>query len=125
IGKTTDFQIANAPVTARQETVLHEILNRIRNHTGLKQTERRRQPLIIVVTKCDAWWSLLNSPNVPAPWSPVPGTRDLNQLDLKVITKVSNAVRNLLGHISPELVAAAEGFSERTWFIPVSATGTS
>lgn len=122
-GKSRDFQIAEAPVTARQETVLHEITNRVRQLTGMRQTDRRKEPLIIVVTKCDAWWSLMNNPNVPAPWR-----RDGDgpcSLDLTTIHLVSKAVRELLGKITPELVAAAEGFSEQTWFVPVSATGCS
>ncbi|WP_442485149.1 hypothetical protein [Aeoliella sp. SH292] len=124
-GQSTDFQVQEAPVTARQETVLHEIINRIRNHTGLKQTERRQQPLIVAVTKCDAWWSLMNVANVPPPWKPIPGSPMRSALDLSTIKKLSLLVRQLLSKFTPELVAAAEEFSEQTWFIPVSATGCS
>lgn len=123
-GRTHDYQIETAPVTSRQETVLHEIVNRVRQHTGLRQTERRRRPLIVVVTKYDAWWPLHNYERLPAPWRSV-SRNGLAALDMALIKKVSDATRELLNQATPELVAAAEEFSEQTWFIPVSATGSS
>ncbi len=123
-GKTEDYQIAKAPVTARQETVLHEITNRIRQHTGLKQTDQRKEPLIVVVTKADAWWSLLNE-SIPAPWRRALGDNHPATIDLEIVKHTSDRVRQLLNAITPELVAAAEGFSRHTWFVPVSATGCS
>lgn len=124
IGRTSDYQIDEAPVTARQETVLHEIVSRVRQHSGLKQTERRRRPLIVVVTKYDAWWPLHNYERLPVPWRRL-GNSSLSCLDMQLIEKVSQSTRDLLSQVSPELVAAAEEFSEQTWFIPVSATGCS
>ncbi len=125
-GKTEDYQVVKSPVTARQEIVLHEIINRIRDHAGSKKDTRRRQSLIVVVTKCDAWWPLLNiSSSVPAPWKSTSGSSGLSKLDLPVVKKISRAVRELLNQVTPELVATAEEFCEQTWFVPVSATGGS
>jgi hypothetical protein len=121
-GRTNDYQIATAPVTARQEIVLHEIINRVRHHSGLKQTERRKRPLIVVVTKYDAWWPLHNYERLPTPWRRL-SNGGLSCLDLPLIQKVSVATRDLINQVSPELVSAAEEFSEQVWFIPASATG--
>lgn len=123
--RTQDYQVAKAPVTARQETVLHEITSRVRQHTGLQQTEQRLEPLIVVVTKCDAWWSLMGNIPVPAPWNLAEDGKAPMRLNMAVVQKVSRAVRDLLSHFTPELVAAAEGFSRQTWYVPVSATGCS
>jgi len=123
-GRTQDYQIDNAPVTARQETVLHEIINRVRHHTGLRQTERRRRPLIIAVTKYDAWWPLHGYERLPTPWHRT-GSSGISCLDMPLINKISQATRVLLHKVTPELIAAAEEFSEQVWYIPVSATGCS
>jgi len=123
-GKTDDYQISNAPVTARQETVLHELVHRVRHHTGLKQTERTRRPLIVVVTKYDAWWPLHNYERLPIPWRDVRNGK-LACLDMDLISKVSLATKDLLSQVTPDLVTTAEEFSDQTWFIPVSATGCS
>lgn len=122
-GRTSDYQIDKAPVTARQETVLHELVHRVRHHSNLKQTERRQQPLIVLLTKYDAWWPLNNYERLPNPWRSV-GNNELSCLDIGLIQKVSDALRGLLNQVTPELVSAAEEFSHQTWFIPVSATGS-
>ena len=126
-GMTNDDQVVDpqAQVTRRQEIVLDEIINRIRQHTGLTQTERRQQPLIVAVTKCDVWWPLLRIDSVPAPWKERRHSGGLHCLDLALVQKVSQVVRALLMKITPGFVTAAEEFSEQTWFIPVSATGGS
>ena len=121
-GRTNDYQVTKAPVTARQETVLHELVHRVRHHSGLKQTERTQQPLIVMVTKYDAWWPLNHYERLPNPWRSV-GNKGLSCLDMGLVKKVSGAIRDLLNQVTPELVSAAEEFSEQTWFIPVSATG--
>ena len=125
-GKTDDYQVVKGPVTARQEIVLHEVTNRIREHAGLKQTDRRSEPLIVVVTKCDAWWPLMEiEPLSPTPWNTKSNSKGLSYLDLPRVQQISDAVRELLSKVTPELVATAEEFSKQTWFIPVTATGGS
>ena len=44
---------------SRQEPILQEAAARVRRHTGLKQTEKHNRPLIVIVTKCDAWLHLI------------------------------------------------------------------
>lgn len=122
--KTGDYQIDEPRVTARQEIVLHEIVDRVRRHTGLKQSERHRRPLIVVVTKYDAWWPLIGEQRLPDPWRTT-GNSSLCCFDTNLLEAASNATRDLLAKVTPELVAAAQEFSQKTWFIPVSATGAS
>ena len=44
-------------------------------------------------------------------------------MSLEGIEGVSRLVRDLLWKISPEIVAAAEGFASQVLYVPVSATG--
>jgi len=120
--KTQDIQMTEPTVTARQETVLHEVANRIRRYTGLSHGKRHQRPMLVVVTKYDAWSALL--PGIPLrdPWSPT-RQEHLQSLDATYVEQVSQAVRELLWQYSPEVVAAAEGFSESVVYIPCSATG--
>ena len=123
-GKTDDPQMSKLAITSRQETALHEMAARVRRHAGLHQNARHQRPLIVIVTKYDAWSRLipdlqLDSPIVNA------GERNWSALDVPKIQAVSRRVRQLLFEITPELVASAEGFAEHVTFIPVSATGRS
>lgn len=117
-----DHQIVDSPVTARQEIILHEIISRIRHHAGMSQNETTKRPLVIIVTKYDAWWPLYGHQRLPNPWRSTK-QEELCALDIPSIDHVSNITRKLLADVSPELVAAAEGFSDQVFFLPVSATG--
>jgi hypothetical protein len=116
---------------SRQEPFLQEAAARIRRHTGLKQTERHSRPLIVILTKCDAWSHLLSDEPLPDPWrkvsSGVVGDRPVDAavdaLDLEVIDRRSMLVRKLLLEHCPEIVTAAEGFANDVTYIPVSAVG--
>ena len=121
-GRTHDPQILEQPVTSRQETVLHEVAARIRKHTQTKQGEKHPQPLIVIVTKYDAWWPLLGEEHLPAPWSDSPRQGSC-PFDLRAVEKVSARLRALLWRLCPEIVGGAEAFSQRVVFVPVSATG--
>lgn len=123
-GRTTDPQMAAGAKGFRQDIVLHEAANRVRKYSGLKHDERHNRPLIVVVTKYDAWACLL------------PGIRDLQPvrvvdssglcaLEWQRVKVVSEQLRELLWQHSPELVSAAEGFAQEVIYVPVSATGCS
>ncbi|PHS08271.1 MAG: hypothetical protein COA78_12915 [Blastopirellula sp.] len=119
---TDDFQVASAPVTNRQDIVLHEIASRIKKHGGLKESERSTKPLLVICTKFDAWSSLMGEKTLPLPFVPS-SSSEIHRLDLSVIRDVSKRVRNVLYEHSPEIVGAAESFSSNVYYIPVSATG--
>jgi hypothetical protein len=121
-GKTLDCQVVNPRVTSRQETVLHEAASRIRRYANLSHEEKHRRPLIVIVTKYDAWASLLPRTKLRKLWIPT-NRRERFSLDVPYVEQVSREVRDLLWRVSPEIVSAAEGFAERVLFVPCSATG--
>jgi hypothetical protein len=121
-GRTADPQVIDSPVTSRQETVLHEIADRVRKHTGLTHDQKHKRPLVVIVTKYDAWWSLMGEKRLASPWVNSP-RHGLWALEMNHIEDVSRRVREFLWKLSPEIVSAAEGFAENVMFVPVSATG--
>jgi hypothetical protein len=123
-GKSSDVQVTDNLVTARQDTVLNEMTNRIRRLTGMSSKERSDKPLIIVCTKFDAWKHLLGDIELKKPWSSSSklGHKALN---LDVVKNVSAAIRKLFARTCPEVVASSTALSTEVYFVPISATGTS
>ena len=122
---------AAAPRTMRQEPILQEAAARIRRFAGLRQSERHKRPLVVILTKFDAWWSLLESELEPDPWRPVKQAGDeaqrearlLTCLDAPAIEQRSQRARELLLRTTPEIVTAAEGFCDDVTYVPASAVG--
>ena len=121
---------ASAPFTARQEPVLQEAAARIRRYAGLRQTEKHDRPLIVIVTKCDAWLHLIGDEAPPEPWRVLSRDRDdgraqdlMHALDTDLIERRSKLTRKMLLKYSPEIVTAAEGFAQEVVYIPVSSVG--
>ena len=118
-----DPQMVGQSPVHRQDIVLNEAASRIRKYSGLKTNEQHQRPLIVVVTKYDAWSELLNADLEAPPWRS--GRKSsMYALDLDHIATVSQSLRELLWKYSPEIVSAAEGFARQVVFVPVSATGT-
>jgi hypothetical protein len=123
-GKTEDPQMLGRGHTNRQETVLLEAADRIRRHVGLAANVKHQRPLVVVVTKYDAWSALLDHEPLAIPWAKSAG-REVCAVDVNYIEQVSDRVRELLNALTPELVAAAECLAQRVVYIPVSAIGRS
>jgi hypothetical protein len=121
-GQSDDPQMRDRARTSRQETILLEAADRIRRYTGLAQNARHSKPLVIVVTKFDAWSSLLNGEALTVPWVATKYP-NLAALNLTQIESISDRVKAVLGRLTPELVAAAEGFAEQVVYVPVSSLG--
>lgn len=127
-GKTVDPQMQNRSErlsresVTRQDTILLEAIQRVRRHAGLREDEFHQRPLNIVVTKWDSWRALLPDIDPAPPYRSVQGS-PVSVLDGKRIREVSDKVGDLLRELTPEIVAAAEGFTKHLSFIPVSATG--
>ena len=102
-----------------------EAANRVRLHGGLGHNQQYARPLIVVVTKYDAWrellpWDLENHDVlriIRRPEGPIAA------LDVDRLRSVSASLRRLLQQLSPELVNAAEGFCSDVTYIPTSALG--
>ena len=103
--------------------MLLEAAHRIRSVTGLPQNARAPRPLIVIVTKYDAWWSLAKFQPLESNWVVRPHSSGLCGLYVDGLQMISQQMREILMEYSPELVAAAEGFSEDVIYVPVSALG--
>lgn len=129
-GLSTDPQMAARSerlareASVRQDTILLEAINRVRRHAGLREDDLHQRPLTIVVTKWDSWKGLIPDLSNEAPYidNPKLSTR---LMDGDRIAETSQKVGDMLRELTPEIVAAAEGFAKDLTFIPVSATGTS
>jgi hypothetical protein len=106
----------------RQDLILNEAAQRVRRFAGIRQNEKHNRPLLVVVTKYDAWKCLLDDEPLTPPWVPGRNTT-LHGLDIDRINAMSRRVREVLFTHSPEIVAAAEAFSDHVTYIPVSAMG--
>jgi hypothetical protein len=119
----------NNPVAAamnlrseRQDVVLREAAARVRRFTGMTSTSKHGRPLVVIVTKCDIWGDLLNDDTTQEPWLLKDG---LAGLDRDRILKRSQSLKTLLEMTCPEVIAAAEEFSNQVVYMPVSALGRS
>ncbi|HMC64680.1 MAG TPA: hypothetical protein VKI65_07060 [Gemmataceae bacterium] len=106
--------------TSRQELVLDEVAARVRRVLGLPQDAKHTQPLIVVLTKLDAWTGLLADKDWSDPFLLHAG---LTGVDLERIEARSRAVRELMLQGCAELVRSAEAFARDVIYVPVSALG--
>lgn len=123
-GKSDDVQVTEGTVTMRQDTVLNEMINRIRRLKGMSSKDRTDLPLIVVCTKFDAWKSLLGDVELKKPWS-TSAKLGHKALNLDIVNNVSAAIRKLFSRTCPEVVASSTALSSSVYFIPISATGVS
>ena len=133
-GKTNDPQMQAAGWSCRQDQVLMEAANRIRTQAGLAQNEKYKRPIVVAMTKFDAWQVLLDESFMrratafgdvllkqPGKGNE-PGETVLNH---RRILQVSRDMRQLMVQFAPEFVNAAEGLAENVTYVPVSALGHS
>lgn len=111
--------------SGRQHQVLLEAANRIRRYTGLGQAEKYSRPLVVIVTKFDAWCGITGSKRLGTNRVVRSVGPSLSAIDRDELTKISGQVRSVLKKYAPELVAAAEGFATQVTYIPASALGRS
>lgn len=123
-GKTRDPQMRDGARTMRQESILAEAADRVRRHGGLGQGEQHAARLIVVVTKYDAWSSLMR--RGPLEIDQVfkkTHNSTLRAVDRGAVEAVSAEVREVLLAHSPEIVTTAESFAQQVIYVPVSALG--
>lgn len=124
-GKTLDPQVREDLVSFRQDHILSEATRRIRSELGLRQDQRDKRPLIVVLTKYDAWSSLVGSRALQEDWVLQETESGVCQLNVRMLKSLSERFRGLLMRTVPEIVATAEAFSEDVTYLPVSALGCS
>ena len=121
--QSADPQWGEHGFTHQQHQVVLEAAKRIRTHTGLPQNAKHSAPLVVVVTKYDAWRNLTRCKGLDPSWVIRPIRQSLSALDLDNLRQISNEVRALMHDLAPEMVSAVEGFSEQVTYIPVSPLG--
>ena len=115
--------------STRQETVLVNVLTQIRNLNLLSPHEKIKIPLIIVLTKYDAWKQLgrgkFSTGKAPEERNPWKRTSDatVNVYHSDRVERYSQRLRAMLLDLIPNLVSAAESAVEKVTYIAVSATG--
>ena len=117
----------DAPHTSgheRQELVLTEAIARIRRLRGLDPTAPVSIPVVIALTKADAWANSALGPG----WSDLKLPEGIDERREAIVTQlraVDALARNALRATAPEFVNAATALAKDVWFVPVSALGTS
>jgi hypothetical protein len=111
--------------TISQEPFLQSAAMRIRTIRGLNSQDRHDAPLIVVVTKFDVWSDLIVDFDRDAvPWRQVDSRSGVvNAVDHSEILDMSDRIRRFLEQTTPEIVSAAESFTDQVIFVPVSALG--
>lgn len=108
--------------TRRQDDYIHEAARRIRKFARMRETERFKPPVIVVLTKCDAWWPVVGGPRPPEPWK-LSGGRPFAAFDVDTVDTLSKECQQKLRKLAPRITGAIEGFAGDVTYIPVSAAG--
>ncbi len=112
-----------------QDVLYGNVMNRILTLRSMLPTARVQVPMVVALTKFDAWSFLLGDAGLPDVWRDVPqpegaeGT--LRVYDPRVVRDVSNACRNLLARVAPHVLSTIESRCDAggIQYVPVSATG--
>lgn len=126
-GRSDDPQIeANIKVTTEkiadpQATILATADQNVKKFLGRPIAEPLDTPLILIVTKHDAWKHMLNG-NLPAFVTP-PRDNDFCGFRVGAVEEVSRRLRRLLMQHAPDVISAAERLSRHVYYVPASATG--
>ena len=122
-GVSADQQMT-ADRVDRQELVLSEAARRVKTYSGIPMTASHDRPLIVLISKFDAWQKLVGDQRLANPWAWHP-SKKFSVLKIEPILQVSAKLRELLRAHSPSIVATAESFVDpkKVIYMPVSATG--
>ena len=116
-----DVAMPSTRNSGRQESVLREAANRIRRLLKIAETARIDRPLIVAVNKADVWKPMLGGTQLERViFETKLGIDGLNAAEIE---RQSGLLRGLLEQHVPEVCLAAESFSKRVYYVPVSALG--
>lgn len=112
---------AGTMAPSQQVTILNEVAKRVRDYKGLKPNQLNNSPLIVGLTKFDAWSHLLDDPRGDSdPWIHSPQHNSCFLDDVRIKER-SQRLRELMMRYCRDVVAAAEGFASDVTYIAVSA----
>jgi hypothetical protein len=114
-----EAQVGTVGVIDRQDTILAEMLNRLRRVKGLGARDKLSTPLAFVVGKHDVWASMMGKEEFVSPLS----SAGSGVLDMTAVESNSAALRNLLRRTAPQMVKYAEAISDDVKYFPVSSFG--
>ncbi len=117
-----DPQVRDPQVTYRQESLMTEMITRIRRHTGLTVGGKFDKPLVVVVNKFDVWRHLIKA-ELPLDIIHQADGDFVGELDVNAAFSTSLALRTLLLASCPNLVYVAEEFATHVIYLPTSAMG--
>lgn len=131
-----DPQLGRAAISNRQETILSEVINRMRRYSDRPEHKKLRPLLGVCVQKYDVWKSLLphvrsESLDGDRQWSidhtsvEFSSRHGIAGLDIEEINRISLLVRSFINDINPQFVALAESNFKVVRYFPVSALGVS
>ena len=104
-------------VNIRQDLVLTETFARVRHHRSRHAADHLDVPLILVLSKADAWSAGAKIDLSVEPYLPNGG------LDFAALKKMDRALRPLLESACPEFMTAVRAASSRVLSVPCSALG--
>lgn len=120
---SNDLQMREGNIE-RQEIILSEVESRLKRLGGLGINEKYSKPFFFIVNKFDAWARALQLKRLPNPWAQKRPDYPAF-LNLGAINQQSTVMRDILSKLCPEVVAAAERFSNNVTYIPISSFGRS
>lgn len=106
-----------------QYVVLNEAARRVKQLLGGSPSTLHEAPLLMLVSKWDAWKGLL--PELSAIEPVRPASSGLHGLDIPEVERASAMIRDLLNRLCPTIVQTAESFCREVRYMPVTALGTS
>ena len=119
-----DFDAPHATGHERQELVLTEAIARVRRLRSLDPAAPINIPIVIALSKADAW-----APKaIDYSWSELDLPVSLGSRRKRLVSRIKEAdaaSREALTETSPEFVNAADALAEKVTFVPASALGCS
>ena len=124
LASVSDDAQVTADSVARQDVLLAEAARRVKTYRGIPMAATHDRPLIVLISKFDAWQKLVGGKGLADPWI-LHSSRKFCVLKIATILQVSARLRELLREHTPNIVATAESFVEpkKVLYVPVSATG--
>src|SRR5690606_38602284 len=120
---SNDPQMGEHGKKFQQDLVLSDAARRIRDQTKLSESQMYDKPLIVVVTKFDAWSGLTSQDRLPEEVAIRPTRSGNAAFNVAAVERISGQVRDILSRYAGRIVVAAERFASDVTYIPVSAIG--
>ncbi len=123
LARANGATVDHGGTSLQQDSIIHEVVSRIARfgRGGEGAPERRR--VIVVLPKADAWYeALMGEPLPDEPFTEADGGGHLT-LDHGVVRSVHRRVRQRIGELCPEFMAAIRTLDAHPVFLPTSAIG--